>query len=72
MQKVASSPASEVAPCPDNPDYDSYNNAITAATALFDREAINTNGNSRRGDFVAITAGVSYGGGQQVRYANPH
>ncbi|KAJ7238785.1 hypothetical protein B0H12DRAFT_1025579 [Mycena haematopus] len=51
-------------PRPDDHGHDNYARAIDAATQLFAREAPNASGNGRRGAFVAVTAGVSYGTGQ--------
>jgi hypothetical protein len=54
-------------PRPDQHGHDTYDSAITAATALFAIEATKASGDGRRGPFVAVSAGVLYGGGQRVR-----
>ncbi|KAJ7135062.1 hypothetical protein C8R43DRAFT_1132972 [Mycena crocata] len=43
-----------------------YKLAIVAATELFEECGAQATGNGRRGTFVAVTAGVSYGGGKSV------
>ncbi|KAJ7917983.1 hypothetical protein B0H13DRAFT_1607782, partial [Mycena leptocephala] len=52
-------------PRPDQHGHDTYDSAIAAATALFAVEATKASGDGRRGPFVAVSAGVSYGGGQR-------
>ncbi|KAJ7113739.1 hypothetical protein C8R43DRAFT_1138585 [Mycena crocata] len=45
--------------------FDSYEAAITEATRLFDENSAAARGDGRRGDFVAVSAGESFGGGQE-------
>ncbi|KAJ7170319.1 hypothetical protein C8R43DRAFT_875957, partial [Mycena crocata] len=54
-------------PHPSQHGYDSYQDAITEATRLFDENSAAASGDGRRGDFVAVSVGESFGGGQQVR-----
>ncbi|KAF8200627.1 hypothetical protein K438DRAFT_1436955, partial [Mycena galopus ATCC 62051] len=52
-------------PRPNEHGYDDYGCAIDAATELFSRESDKAHGDGRRGPFVAVTTGVSYGTGQR-------
>ncbi|KAJ7118699.1 hypothetical protein C8R43DRAFT_901200 [Mycena crocata] len=49
----------------DHHGYDSYHAAITEATRLFDIYSSDATGDGRRGDFVAVSVGKSFGGGQE-------
>ncbi|KAJ7496059.1 hypothetical protein B0H11DRAFT_1716026, partial [Mycena galericulata] len=51
-------------PRPDQDGRDSYEEVIRSATAAFTSAAVHATGDGRRGDFVAVSAGISYGGGQ--------
>ncbi|KAJ7169311.1 hypothetical protein C8R43DRAFT_876463 [Mycena crocata] len=44
---------------------DTYDAAVCAATQLCETEGAQATGDGRRGDFVAVSAGVSFGGGQR-------
>ncbi|KAJ7433757.1 hypothetical protein B0H11DRAFT_1758613, partial [Mycena galericulata] len=52
-------------PRQDQADNDRYDEAIRAATDAFSDAAVHATGDGRRGSFAAISAGVSYGGGQK-------
>ncbi|KAJ7126581.1 hypothetical protein C8R43DRAFT_897790, partial [Mycena crocata] len=51
--------------------HDTYKAAIIAATTLFERAGPRATGDGRRGEFIAVSAGVSYGGGQTVCHLSP-
>ncbi|KAJ7434845.1 hypothetical protein B0H11DRAFT_1756848 [Mycena galericulata] len=51
-------------PRPNEAGHDTYDEAIRAATDAFARASPNARGDGRRGAFVAVSTGVSYGGGQ--------
>ncbi|KAK6992513.1 hypothetical protein R3P38DRAFT_3225575 [Favolaschia claudopus] len=44
---------------------ESYNEVVAEATNLFYKDSEQATGDSRRGDFIAVSAGVSFGGGQK-------
>ncbi|KAK7021275.1 hypothetical protein R3P38DRAFT_2781404 [Favolaschia claudopus] len=44
---------------------ESYNDVVAEATNLFYKDSEQATGDSRRGDFIAVSAGVSFGGGQK-------
>ncbi|KAJ7181397.1 hypothetical protein C8R43DRAFT_870092, partial [Mycena crocata] len=52
-------------PRPNDAGIDTYDDAVRAATELFETGAEHATGDGRRGNFVAVGAGVSYGGGQR-------
>ncbi|KAJ7173838.1 hypothetical protein C8R46DRAFT_892908, partial [Mycena filopes] len=52
-------------PRPNQDGQDTYAVALDAATDLFQSEGAKATGDGRRGDFVAVAAGISYGGGQR-------
>ncbi|KAJ7132742.1 hypothetical protein C8R43DRAFT_1133312 [Mycena crocata] len=51
----------------DHHGYDSYHAAITEATRLFDIYSSDATGDGRRGDFVAVSVGKSFGGDKSAR-----
>ncbi|KAJ7185972.1 hypothetical protein C8R46DRAFT_881604, partial [Mycena filopes] len=53
-------------PRPNDIGYNSYAEAVTSATLLFATGGTTATGDGRRGPFVAVSAGISYGGGQRV------
>ncbi|KAJ7429347.1 hypothetical protein B0H11DRAFT_1768404, partial [Mycena galericulata] len=52
-------------PRPDIDGQDNYDEVVRTATAAFASASEQATGDGRRGDFVAVSAGVSYGGGQK-------
>ncbi|KAJ7119330.1 hypothetical protein C8R43DRAFT_901029 [Mycena crocata] len=52
-------------PRPDQYGHDSYAAVIDAATKLFAAQGANATGDGRRGPFVAVSTGNSFGGGQK-------
>ncbi|KAJ7831560.1 hypothetical protein B0H13DRAFT_1654629, partial [Mycena leptocephala] len=52
-------------PRPDQHGFDSYQSVITEATQLFDQHSADATGDGRCGDFIAVSTGKSFGGGQR-------